>query len=341
MKKSQILAAIALAMALGVVAPVVSAENASAAVVEGKTNAQYVADEKDAIEAKFGTVKVYDVNGITTSYEEGYEYYGTAAGVIDAAQGVIDKAKADEVKTLAGADNTAGARKVLADAQADDLITAENVAKITENANWGKDYGKTVELVNGVKATFVAIKNEPQATTERVKAAEDAVAALEGLLKTASDNIDTAVADKATDKTVTDAIAMVKALTNETVEAPKTAAELSAIIAKINGKLPQMAAYRRVAQAFEDAKDIDIAGLTDRQVKELVAAYWAAYNGTTPDKTVDQIVDEVKPGVNAPATGIAGTAEGTATTVSIVAGLATALTALGAGVVAYRSARRK
>ncbi len=44
---------------------------------------------------------------------------------------------------------------------------------------------------------------------------------------------------------------------------------------------------------------------------------------------------------SAPGTGLVRTAEGNAaTTVSIVAGLATALTALGAGVVAYRSARR-
>ncbi len=42
-----------------------------------------------------------------------------------------------------------------------------------------------------------------------------------------------------------------------------------------------------------------------------------------------------------PGTGIVSTAEGSAsTTISIVAGLATALTALGAGVVAYRNARR-
>ena len=44
---------------------------------------------------------------------------------------------------------------------------------------------------------------------------------------------------------------------------------------------------------------------------------------------------------SAPGTGVLSSADGNAaTTVSIVAGLATALTALGAGVVAYRSARR-
>ncbi len=351
MKKSQILAAIALAMALGVVAPVAVAENASAALPAGSEAAKLVDSEVAKMEAAFGKVETYEANG-SKKVNDGYEYYKGAATVIENAQKVISDSKKDEIVTLTGTkkagstDATAGYKAIDAAVEVG-ALTADEAAKITGTTGWGTDYDKTLELLNGVKTKLAAIKDtDGTHNTDQETAAKAAIAIIDGAIKTANDNINadvavTPVADGAVDK----AMKMVKALTKETVEAPKTVAELNAIIAKIEGALPKMPAYLRVKKELgishiADA-DFDTTGLSEQQIKQLITNMWAAYNGTTITTPSDQIVGDKNDDVDAPATGIAGTAEGTATTVSIVAGLATALTALGAGVVAYRSARRK
>ncbi len=351
MKKSQILAAIALAMALGVVAPVVSAENASAvATPAGSEAAKLVDSEVAKMKDAFGKVNTYTAEG-ATKVNDGYDYYEDAAQVIDNAQKAISDSKKDEIVTLTGTkkagstDATAGYKAIDAAVEVG-ALTADEAAKITGTTGWGTDYDKTLELLNGVKTKLAAVKDTTGSDTDQETAAKAAIKVIDDAVKTASDHIDqdvVAAANAAADNVITPAINMVKALTNETVEAPKTATDLNAIIAKIEGKLPKMAAYRRVVAelAKSGLENLNTVNFSEAQIKQLIANMWAAYNGTTITTPSDQIVGDKNDGVNAPASGIAGTAEGTATTVSIVAGLATALTALGAGVVAYRSARRK
>lgn len=81
-------------------------------------------------------------------------------------------------------------------------------------------------------------------------------------------------------------------------------------------------------------RDVSTYKLVNTLARELV-------NGSNVTEGEKPTEDPSKNDVNAPASGILGSAEGSATTISIVAGLTTALTALGAGVVAYRNARRE
>ncbi len=340
MKKSQILAAIALAMALGVVAPVVSAENASAATIpEGVSKADFVKNEVKKLEESFGTVETYNANG-TTSYNAGYAYYGTADSAIDDAKDVVTTAETAQAAALQTA-----VGKALTDNNIATTDLSSALQTSLKSDAWTKhEKYSDVKAISQALIKFLKGQEEVKITTGKELNAENAAVAIEGEIKKADDAIDTAVKTDADDK-VAALVDIAEALTGKEVADPTTVTELNGVISTVEGKLPKMAAYRRVQAEFDksgiNAAGFDASKYTERQIGQLVDNMWAAYNGTTITTPSDQIVGDKNDGVNAPATGIAGTAEGTATTVSIVAGLATALTALGAGVVAYRSARRK
>lgn len=77
------------------------------------------------------------------------------------------------------------------------------------------------------------------------------------------------------------------------------------------------------------------------EVKKIEAQFANGYFSFTANQLGNYAIVENPDTVKVGDTGILGSAQGTAsTTISVVAGLATALTALGAGVVAYRNARR-
>lgn len=77
------------------------------------------------------------------------------------------------------------------------------------------------------------------------------------------------------------------------------------------------------------------------EVKKIEAQFANGYFSFTTNQLGNYAIVENPDTVKVGDTGILGSAQGTAsTTISVVAGLATALTALGAGVVAYRNARR-
>ncbi len=97
----------------------------------------------------------------------------------------------------------------------------------------------------------------------------------------------------------------------------------------------------RIGNAYESA--VALVPGTASEFKTLMASYTGTC-GNTNDGTgegTNKPEDNNNGGNKAPDTGILADAEGSAsTTVAMVAGVATALTAAGAGVVAYRNARR-
>lgn len=346
MKKSQILAAIALAMALGVVAPVAVAENASATVVEGKTNAQYVADEVAKMKDEFGTITTYNSDGSgSTVINNGYTYYGqvnTKLTNVETQLKLIDDAGRNSLMA-AGALGTVNA------APFTNYLSTETKTKLANANGEIKTYADAKALAATI-VTELGAKTEASVDTTVYNQLQAKIADIKdtpstNYLAAAQTAVNVAAAAHKNDAAVSAIRAEVKALTGTEPAAPTTLAEYNSIISTVTSKFPKMAAYRRVSEELTKSHiadvDFNAGSYNDRQIKELVSNMWAAYNGTTITTPSDQIVGDKNDGVNAPATGVAGTAEGTATTVSIVAGLATALTALGAGVVAYRSARRK
>ena len=323
MKKTQILSTIALAFSLGVVAPIAVAENASAVTASTKEAA-----EKDIENAKksFGTVTLNSGEKV-----DGYTEYAYAAGQIDAANEVVTDAKEALSSTTTSA---AGILKK----GVDDAIAAATGITLSQatqdkigSTKWtAGTLAEVTEIAQAVRGEYAARFN----VSAEADAAKTAVAAIDEAVKDAQEALDKAVADSNN----TTLSAELKKLTGEEVDNPTTVAELTALVNKINAALPQMNRYRAVATAIANLQEGIKNNVVDDVIAKLVATLNAAVAGTGDGTTTP---GDKNDGVNAPATGIAGTAEGTATTVSIVAGLATALTALGAGVVAYRSARRK
>ena len=365
MKKTQILSAIALAFALGVVAPIAVAENASA-VTEATDSADGTATVADANKFK-GSVegsKQYqalktlnaEMDKITAAGLAGTEVEATLASSIVTAYGAA--VKIDNAASIAGAN----------------LSQAISIAK--SNVKNYDTWAKAIALINEVTANNVAgntakdtLKGYYKTLTGNDYAGADAYADIEAAIK---DNTTTGYTAA---KAVVDAVVKGENVIKYTTEL-KTVLES----VKVNGvavpglttadtwaKLytaadaakagTQGAAYTALVNSFKTLTN----GMNDNEetqktnfttLKGLLANVEKLYGVDAGSLTVSQIVngynpvvvpddDDKKDDVDAPATGIAGTAEGTATTVSIVAGLATALTTLGAGVVAYRSARRK
>ena len=349
MKKAQILSAIALAFALGVVAPVAGT---------------YAAETRATVTTPDAKATAAELTATVNSIEAQAEYKAYAALKKALATTATDTTLDGLQTTIATAIKTATGKDYAGDATLSATITA---AKATTN------YSKWAALV-------VATTDDSTSTSadQKVAAIQSAAKALnlevtlgegEGLA-----DLQAAVADNADYKKyqplvaavndaekkqadVTAAITDLKnALAGVKVDARDitAAAEGDTPIASLKALAPtgtRVTNYNTLIAAVEAAKT-NVKTNTEEQnateITSLKEAYEVAAGAelvvtdtpaTTPDGSNNGSDDTKDP--SAPGTGIVSSAEGNAaTTVSIVAGLATALTALGAGVVAYRSARR-
>lgn len=360
MKKTQILSAIALAFALGVVAPIAVAENASAVT--------------EATESADGTATVAEANAFKASVEGSKQY--KALATLEAVKTPTVTVEANAATAIVNAYNDG------AITEASDNLNAN--ATLNEAAQAATKLGKYNAYAQAVHAIADAAKNGEAATFNSLKTAYKAIT---GKDYTGADYTDTASLTALQNAvTGTDDYTEWKALvdaTDDGLELLQAVKDLKAALTTVNSDVEivrdlanmdtyaklsaakttvmgsdQGTAYTTLKAAFATFNTLKDATEADRkatytalknQVNNVEKLYNKADNSLTVSAIVAGYVAPVNPAepgdgkddVNAPATGIAGTAEGTATTVSIVAGLATALTALGAGVVAYRSARRK
>ena len=326
MKKTQILSAIALAFALGVVAPIAVADNASAVTADAKAAAE---KDIDAAKKSFGTVTLNSGEKV-----DGWNRYAQADTEINNANKVVTDAKDATSSTAGSAAETLKNGVDAAVAAATNITLSQDTQDAIASAKWtAGTLAEVTEVAKTIRAEYAA-KFEVSALKDEAKTA---VAAIDQAIKDAQAVLDAAVV-AAQGTEVTALTNELQALTGEVVTPASinTVAGLNGLIAKVEAALPQMNRYRAVWTAIDNLEAAITANKTDDEIAKLVSILNAAVAGTGNGTTVPGGSD-----VNAPATGVVGTAEGTATTVSIVAGLATALTALGAGVVAYRSARRK
>lgn len=373
MKKAQILSAIALAFALGVVAPVAGANalviadntvtpnvegtatrtdlNNAVAAVEGNTTYKNMLAVIDAAakvkDGDYADVTT-EVTAVTTALKN-----NTPAGVtmgeselakptnqqiIDAAKTTTDYSIYASVKTaIANNDLTTLKSTLVNDYNKIKGVTAVDVSTITDASKYD-----ATKLTNwSYYNALIEAVNEAQEAVDAEKAGLDALkAALPKVL-----NVDGKDALKALEEAGNVTVAGLAALaTDDNIdgytkwEAVKTAVD-NAEPNNSGETNPNYTKLMAIATAYKAATN----NLTD--TAEQVAANLVAY--VAPEQKPE---DGDKPGDNngddqkdpsAPGTGVLSSADGNAaTTVSIVAGLATALTALGAGVVAYRSARR-
>lgn len=362
MKKAQILSAIALAFALGVVAPVAgvyttgdasafSAEDNTAtradldnAVKAVEANATYKAIATVATEV--ANTEYADENGevaaVLTALDNGTPT-GVTAGKSELAnptdQQIIDAAKKTtnyslyvDLKAAVADDNLTTLKNlILNQYNKIDGVTAIDASTITDASafnlttlsNWSY-YNALITAVsdaqeavtaetNGIKNLTAALKGALNETgKEALKALEDANNVTVATLKTL-----------ATDTNIDNYTKWVAVQTAVKGAEPNDSGETAGNYTKLMA----------IATAYKTATNnlAETAG----EIAASLAAYVAPINPkdpTNPDEPTDP---------TAPGTGVVSAAEGNAsTTISLVAGLATALTALGAGVVAYRSARR-
>ncbi len=362
MKKAQILSAIALAFALGVVAPVAST-TLTASAVEVTTPATKVstADLKAAI-AKAesnATYKAYTVLSDTSSYTDINE-----TTLLTALNGKIEALNAaytgdEQAETLADAlkvaIETETAAKYTAFANLYNAINDKASLNFDNIADLAKKAGFTVTLAEDEAKDVNALVTKITADTgytsysnliKAVKDANDAIKAqgenvttLKNALNTwgyqTADVINTAAATK--------------------LEADGSNGPVKALVAlatpALNGKVEQKANYADLATKIGNAKTAAEAGDEEDNATALKAMETAFYKATgIVLSTVPTPADGTGDGTNkpddekdpsAPDTGILSNTEASAsTTLAMVAGIATALTAAGAGVVAYRNARR-
>ncbi len=336
MKKSQILAAIALAMALGVVAPVASTAN-SVYAAEQTTAQKAASDEIKAVKKSFGPITTYtdgkaDDEALTGA--DAYKFYAdNAATVTNASEIVSDLKKAD------GTIATALRAAVVGVADYDTYKDVKAVKDITSDANkWASaDLGTVVANAKAIANAIVASADADD--EDAVEAARKVAQSINDLVKddVIANSINTAIAGDAKSTTLQTLYAKVTGKTSPVINNEAT---LNTVLSAVKAALPKVDLYNRINKQVTKVETALGDGTSDATLNEYVATLKKLVNGQiTPDEADKE--NEKNDGVNAPATGVVGTAEGTATTVSIVAGLATALTALGAGVVAYRSARRK
>ncbi len=347
MKKSQILAAIALAMALGVVAPVVSAENASAAdptpaPTPSTTDAAKAATkEVKAIKASFKDIITYADGTRDESELKGvaaYGFYGTNAETVEKASTMVNDLKraydansiaADIRGDIVGAAGTILGADYTGDIKAIKDILADS--NLWGSANLTTTVSSAKKIASELKSSVSEGDTDYEATTKKAEAIEALVT-------------ESALTDALNAKILAGATniqALYGKLVKENTITVNSEATLNAVVAAVKAKMPDLALYNRINKQVAKVEKAIQDGNSDKTINGYLATLKKLVNGEIDQDQADKENEANKPGVDAPATGIAGTAEGTATTVSIVAGLATALTALGAGVVAYRSARRK
>ena len=370
MKKAQILSAIALAFALGVVAPI-------AGIVNGGASAVTVGDIQDTatksdLENAIGNVKN---NATYAAYNTMY----TATGAGTAANAWEDIDESTLMKELNDAIDGVYAQKAdikPADYAAADTLDGaiENAKKVTnlipefqnliaaiENTSAPASYDTLVDLANkaGLGVTLGDDEAKDAAalvTAIKGNATYTAYATLNGKLTAANEG----VAEQA--KNITDlskALAFATDVITPTMIANATAKDQATPIAELV-KLANTAVSSTVGQKYVTLIGevgtaegvLAKANATEEEyataIKDLNTDYKAATGNdlslntpVTPEVPADPDTDGKGDGATTPDTGVIANSEATATsTASIMAGIATALTAAGVGVVAFRNIRR-
>ncbi len=419
MKKSQALAALALAFALGVVAPIASASafevktqnnstdtatgkatckelNTAIAAIKNDTNYSTIKAISEANE-KFGNgeyadIKVNSFNGLKTLVGAYASAFFTDTEVYNA---VVSNAANATPLTNANIEETQSLLNVAvnSDTYYAYFVNLIDAIEDTTSNKYNKLYTAVQEFKANVPATThtnlpafnpntllkdyanVSVINNAYGSGV-AKYYQD----IKGAVKTVQDQLDKAVAGKD---------AYVKILSQSglltTAPAVKNGASLFAnynkdtnatVVRNLHDLANQANGYLTINSNWYDLYNTieKLTACTDRSDEwtnfntlwSLARTYKAAVNRTsTNTKTIaeeliaytgqgtqqptdpsnpsddDNKGDDDNKTPTTPGTGIVSTAEGSAsTTISIVAGLATALTALGAGVVAYRNARR-
>lgn len=393
MKKAQILSAIALAFALGVVVPVAGVVNNAAYAAEYKDVT--VRDKKEATGTEVAAAiayvqanKTYDkIAKVAATIAE---YTSVAVPAADTNTTIQGKMTALNGQFVNGVE---GDKIVASYSNTDDL--SQLAQKATQTTNYALYSNLVKDIVNANAADFsiATAKSDIQAMNAKgitninvsawgttIKTQAEVIAALKTTTdydKVANYTNYKALVDAV--NTVTDYNTAFDAIKNAIeaaglTEAGQTAlksvvdkkydttdgtiAKLSAVAADANIK--GYTAWEDVYNAIEDADGYSVKASADNynKVKAIADAWVIALpdNDNSADVVAEVMMGykatdgtgegENKPGddekdPSAPDTGILANTEGSAsTTLAMVAGIATALTAAGAGVVAYRNARR-
>lgn len=382
MKKSQILAALALAFALGVVAPVAGASAVESRVAD--TTQKTTATEQEVKNAianieNNATYKNYaavaqDVKNITDAKIG--DASATAYADVDAAKAGLTAA-ATTVKIGYNTNDSLSAVIATVETNAnyklwanliEKVATAENV--VDQTVKEGDVFTNLFNAMKAIKSSIVLEDDDDLAAlitdAKSLALTGDQSYATYANYTTLYSTLKKASKTSQLDGAIREDLAKIGVSANQ-IKNATTLTALSALAAGANN----YNAWSALATAVGAAKKTDFAastptalyGIIDKAGTGLLQLLQAA--DSTKDYTVADLIgaapvlpenpdnkpeDDDKPGDNngddqkdpsAPGTGVLSSADGNAaTTVSIVAGLATALTALGAGVVAYRSARR-
>ena len=387
MKKSQILAALALAFALGVVAPVAGLANAidhtaqSATcgevshvidVVNGNATYKAMLKLKNDVAKYTGTDNEATVKGDITTAMSSLQTAGVAVSSIPGSSASLTDTKNAAVTNVANYSIYNALYNAIKDPTTASLTTfktnvqsynaIENVTPVIADYSWA-DWAAVVADTNvitggsiaaGVISGTWAFQNYTLYTT-LIGAVEAATEFTTGMNALEADLLALGVAQADIDATATPAARGALAATKVNgyaayiTNADSVDAEMSAALA-CSAANEAANAYGYITDIATALKKADSAAYGSKTVKEVADILLGAAAPVLPENPDNKPEDGDKPGDNngddqkdpsAPGTGVLSSADGNAaTTVSIVAGLATALTALGAGVVAYRSARR-
>ncbi len=390
MKKSQVLAALALAFALGLGAVAPTASTYATVIYPVGTTQEQIDANNRAINSEVNAaLKAYgdlekvaqydtlyfqiedttsglrktisdDVKALLTAYNNDTIANFNKANINSlisqlealengATGGLYEKNADGTYKNIKSTSNlTQATLKSLSNlSRANNLTDAYNAARTLRdtaaqnlsilNTNYNTPAAGVVEtainLSNGIFAGANAFLNELQGKFAAITSAPDAYA-----------NLIKAVSESAYDSLVNSA-----AWVNAT-DAVSGRATRYGLAMQAAANLPK---YKFVKPLQDAKKEFDKIRATDQDVdyakaKEYIAAFNTAIANYRDGKTTggdgsngNNDGDGNDDGNKAPDTGVLANAEGSAsTTVAMVAGIATALTAAGAGVVAYRNARR-
>jgi len=343
MKKSQVLAALALAFALGLGVVVPATETFAA--VEAPAQEEAAKELNDKL-----TKAVEQAQKI-----DGYNIYSGMITKIDD----YAKAVADESKKAAPAfyDKLTGTTQI-------DIATDGNPAqniKLSVNVSSSnkENYGALMDAAVKYQAQQVNIiqsfngKEEADLSAldkQKLANARNNYAAITKAITDTKTSIATAIATAAPLDDINSAVeAVIGAKAVDEIEASDaykngTDLDKSDLLVAAGKADKNYKYFNALVSATNEANKIATTGsysIADGQ-KALIALQNAIEGKTVPDGTGDgtnKPDDEKDP--SAPDTGILSNTEASAsTTLAMVAGIATALTAAGAGVVAYRNARR-
>ncbi len=375
MKKAQVLSALALAFALGVVAPVASTHAAmvkiddKGALVTDKDMTKKMNDAiEDGKESCGWHLRGAGADAVMAYY---YDQFIALDDALTVADNVIKAEKEFLYDTATGTNGVGVGSAFLANypaglkgyyaaviTQLNGTITTPSDDIETSFPDTVKTYDQAVTFINNARVEMTKLANRYNNENKAADSAAYRLAAtqLEGAIDSAADDLEY-VEEVQSDSTIQPAILRITtdkldtaigAEVNTDMTYAQAVSTAKALTANNHGTCNITKALN-IQKAVEYAESL-IASTNSFWASEgekAIANIKKAMNGgTVTDDDVNNGGGTNKPGddnkdPNAPDTGILADGEANAsTTVAMVAGIATALTAAGAGVVAYRNARR-